>query len=323
MKNDPVQDRAEGVLSLAGMGYAILAVTANAKKPATANGLRDATTDQATIRTWAEHGLNFGLLAPERVLILDIDQPELLPQLEARFTELRRAPLCRTPRGGGHYYLRLPDGVAAPPTAAGVKPGVDLRGLNNAYVLISPSQTSQGAYTWQRGPTPPELLPFATGELLEYLTPDKPTPPPPNRTLPPRIPPRTALRAYGLAALQGEYDRMISAVEGTRNDTLVRCAFSLGTLVPSGALNENDIIETLTHAALLAGLARTETQKTLLSGLEAGMLEPRDVSQVGRDVTAWAAKSGWGKNASWGVDTGWGKTVSWGVDTGWGKKTWE
>ncbi len=95
-------------------------------------------------------------------------------------------------------------------------------------------------------------------------------------------------RKYALTALQGEHDRVASAAEGERNAALNRAAFSLGQLVGSGALDRAEVEDALRAAAQACGLADDEprqTEATLHSGLEAGILEPRAVPSSGDDRT--------------------------------------
>jgi hypothetical protein len=57
---------------------------------------------------------------------------------------------------------------------------------------------------------------------------------------------------------------------GTRNDTLNRAAFALGRLVGAGMLDAWAVRRELEEAARYAGLGRTETRRTIRSGLTAG-----------------------------------------------------
>jgi hypothetical protein len=73
-----------------------------------------------------------------------------------------------------------------------------------------------------------------------------------------------------------EADRVARASVGTRNDTLFRAARSLGQLTAGGAINPDDIRTALTQAAKTAGLDRSETTRTIESGLKSGTRMPRD-----------------------------------------------
>ncbi|PRY27880.1 bifunctional DNA primase/polymerase-like protein [Pseudosporangium ferrugineum] len=79
---------------------------------------------------------------------------------------------------------------------------------------------------------------------------------------------------YAAAALEAETDRVAHAVVGTRNDTLNRAAFALGRLVGAGLLDASAVGRELTAAGAWAGLGRTETIRTIRSGLNAGRRSP-------------------------------------------------
>lgn len=74
---------------------------------------------------------------------------------------------------------------------------------------------------------------------------------------------------------------MATAPEGQRNATLNRAAFSLGTLVGAGALDEHVVVEALAAAAVSASqggaqpMREREVMATIRSGLREGMQRPR------------------------------------------------
>lgn len=82
---------------------------------------------------------------------------------------------------------------------------------------------------------------------------------------------------YATAALQREIARLKNASDGDRNNMLNRVAFSLGTLVGAGELDEHSTATTLHHTAIDLGLTAAESKATIRSGLRAGMQRPRRV----------------------------------------------
>ena len=82
-------------------------------------------------------------------------------------------------------------------------------------------------------------------------------------------------RAYAMAALRAETERVAAARPGTRNDTLNRAAFSLGQLVAAGLLPPIPVITALIDAARYAGLPQDEAVRTVRSGMAAGARKPR------------------------------------------------
>ena len=77
---------------------------------------------------------------------------------------------------------------------------------------------------------------------------------------------------YMGAALVGETRRVAMAIDGTRNDTLNKAAFSLAT-IPD--LHESVIEGALLSAAIAAGLPESEARATIASGVKSGRLHPR------------------------------------------------
>jgi hypothetical protein len=93
---------------------------------------------------------------------------------------------------------------------------------------------------------------------------------------------------YAWAALHEAHDKVATAPEGQRNDTLNRAAFTMGQLVGAGALEQSEVEEELQQAALICGLTEGEARTTITSGLKAGVLEPRELSE---EATAKERKS--------------------------------
>lgn len=90
--------------------------------------------------------------------------------------------------------------------------------------------------------------------------------------------------AWARAALKGETERVRTAPEGTRNDTLNNAALALGQIVAGGLLDEGHVTGELTAAALAAGLGQTETAATIASGMTAGKKTPRNAPERVRDT---------------------------------------
>ena len=76
--------------------------------------------------------------------------------------------------------------------------------------------------------------------------------------------------AYAERALILERREVAEAETGTRNHTLNKAAFSLARFITTGELTEPEIVDTLTFAAIEAGLEPYEISRTIQSGLKAG-----------------------------------------------------
>lgn len=111
-------------------------------------------------------------------------------------------------------------------------------------------------------------------EDMEAISAAQPTPAP-ESAMPPAA--NVPHRSYAQAALDGEIARVRSAREGSRNTSLNVAAYSLGTLIGAGALSQGDAETQLLSAALAAGLTEREAQRTIRSGLTAGIAKPRQI----------------------------------------------
>jgi len=258
------------------MGYRVLPLAPGEKRPHGAlvpNGLKEASLEAATLEAWwrACPRCGVGILAPEPVLVLDVDKPGVWDALRWEFLALEAAPRQRTPKGGVHVFLRLPDGVRLSATTRALE-GVDLRGMGRAYVVAAPTRLADGrTYTWEVPLVPPAKLPqIPEGLLLKLL----PPPPPPREVVevvgssPRRL--RALLEAYAEA--------VASAPEGTRHNTLIRYAVATGGLIPHG-LDPREAEEVLVGAALEAGLPEREAREAARWGLKVGQGAPLNLGE--------------------------------------------
>jgi hypothetical protein len=134
----------EAALAYARRGWPVLPARPGGKDPLTRHGVKDASTDPATIAGWwrrrpdANVAIACGHPGPT---VLDVDD------LEAGSTALARvdgAPQVATPRGR-HAYLA---GQAAGTVALGYG---ELRG-RGSYVVAPPSQVGGREYVWLESP---------------------------------------------------------------------------------------------------------------------------------------------------------------------------
>jgi hypothetical protein len=263
------------------------------------NGLREASLEVATLEAWwkACPRCGVGILAPEEVLVLDFDDPTAWERLKGEYPALEAAPRQRTPKGGYHHFLRLPEGVRLSATTRALE-GVDLRGMGKAYVVATPTRLADGrTYTWEAPLVRPEALPLIPEGLLLKLL---PPPPPPREVVvevgssPRRL--RALLEAYAAA--------VASAPEGTRHNTLIRYAVAAGGLIPHG-LSPEEAEEVLVAAALEAGLPEREARDAVRWGLKVGQGAPLDLGDSDARGTllknpslpSWTAKTFWSGGA--------------------------
>ena len=263
-----------------------------AKHPRTAHGLNDATCDQDVVRSWWDRwrrpAPNIGLLTGVVFDALDIDSPEALDVISSLMPDQASSvdgPTVKTPRGW-HCYV-APTGHGNTVNLGGLR-GVDWRG-KGGYVVAPPSVKWPAMFNLVDG--------WSAGTYWEWLLPDDPDfgpvapvqPPPPWLVAllqpPPPLPlvgnaGPAPLSKYGQRALEGEVARVVMAPEGQRNNQLNNSALALGQLVGGGVLSAGEVGDALLMAATRAGLPEREADRTIRSGLTAGLRSPRQPKEL-------------------------------------------
>jgi putative DNA primase/helicase len=176
------------------------------KTPLTEHGFHDATTDAALISAWWRRfpAALIGVAIPAGHVVVDVDGPQGWAALEAEGLTLPATLTAITGRGEWHRHLwyRLPDGVTVG-CVRGLLAGVDTRALGG-YVIMPPSRSTFGPYTWQGGFDLDRIAP-APDWLLERCAPARPP---------------------GQARPVGEWVTLLRGPvpEGHRHETLLRVA---------------------------------------------------------------------------------------------------
>lgn len=252
------------------------------KTPLVPGGFKAATISEKKITEWwkrwpdASIGMRMGPLS--NLFLLDVDRPkesgetdgeDTLTRLVNRYGPFPETLTARTPSRGTHYYYQWPEGQDVRNSTSQIGEKLDIRG-DGGYSVVPPSPGPNGGpgYEWINtvapAPAPQWLL-----DLIRK--------PPKNKykdSTPPRFRPDVTT-SYGQAALEAELERLASAPEGTRNDTLNKVTFALGQLVAGGELDQDTILDLLLKTAVDIGLPEREARKTIESGLTSGMQEPR------------------------------------------------
>lgn len=297
--------------ALVARGFALFPLRAGSKVPAVARDWEHtATTSLVRLRRLTgDPGANHAIACgPSNLLVIDIDvaKPDaarapgnptngldVLREL-AGDRALPRTFTVGTPSGGRHLYFRPPaEGPELRNTVRRIGPLIDTRGVGG-YV-VAPGSRVDGVVYEILDDAPIAELPAWIASLLRPFE-ARPAVGEPLPLATALGPIRARLgSAYALAALSRETARVESAAVGTRNDTLNRAAYSLGTLVGGGILDQSEVEAELTRAALAAGLDARETASTLRSGITAGLARPR--RPVGFGASAAAAGPGPGPGA--------------------------
>lgn len=134
------------------------------KHPLTPHGVKDATTDEATIRQWwrefpkANIGVATGKVS--YLIVIDVDTRhggiESLQQFENDNGPLPEGPVVRTGGGGLHLYLGYSGGIVG--NKVGLLPGIDVRS-DGGYVVYPGSIHKSGKrYLWLHNKSPQKVL---------------------------------------------------------------------------------------------------------------------------------------------------------------------
>jgi len=125
------------------------------KHPRTMNGLKDATTDEATIRQWFRQwpDANIGIAtgAASGFFVLDVDPrsggSESLKTLLAQHGKFAQSVWAKTGGGGWHLLFKHPGGKIKS-SAHALSSGLDVKG-DGGYIVAAPSLHASGqTYAW-------------------------------------------------------------------------------------------------------------------------------------------------------------------------------
>ena len=199
--------------------------------------------------------------------------------------DLVDVPHVTTPSGGRHFYFRQPTGQLIKNSAGALASDVDVRGDGGFVVAAGAHRLDGRGYT----PAHPASLDdfiqtVARGELpdlpsaLVNRIADSARAKPPalfDAAVTHGVKPRVINDALW-AGIRPQWDigqacaRVITAPEGTRNDTLNREAFTAGLRVAAGDLDAEEALVALADAACVAGLSDDEIAKTITASLQRG-----------------------------------------------------
>jgi hypothetical protein len=271
-------------------GLAVFPLVPGTKRPAVKQDWEhQATTNHSQIsKIWRHTPYNIGIATGRSVLlVVDLDQPksptdvppepwrgrgvttgaDVLAWLAAAAgSDLPATWTVRTTSGGQHLYFRQPSGLELGNSAGRLGWKIDTRG-HGGYVLGAGSIIDHTRYQLTRN-LPAQELPDWIATALTRA---------PETTTPVRRRNLKHTSAYALAALTGELDKLLAASEGHRNQSLNSAAFALGQLIAAGLLDHAVVRDELISAAGRIGLPRREAERTITSGLGAGVRHPRRI----------------------------------------------
>lgn len=258
------QTALSAALRLAQRGSPVVPFDARRKRPVTARGLKDATTDETVIRTWfARPGLVPAIVtgSASGIDVLDLDtskHPEARQWLAENEAGLPPTFACASQSGGRHIWFKHRTGLRS--STARPVIGVDVKADGGTAI----AWFSIGCPIVARAP----LADWPDWLLEAIAPPPRPTYAPP----PPAVWCGNDRRArrYAEAALANAIRRVATAAPGSRNATLNGQAFALSRLASDGSLAPSEIAFALAAAATAAGLDGREVSATIRSALRAG-----------------------------------------------------
>ncbi|MFJ3141536.1 bifunctional DNA primase/polymerase [Streptomyces halstedii] len=170
-----------------------------------------------------------------------------------------------------YYWFRAPVGTKWRPLAGALGWQLDVR-AGASYAVAPGTVTRAGTYTALGDCRTVAELPVWLARDLDRTG---------HRVRPER--PRTALAwrsrrmgiGYAAAAVEAELRTVAEAQPGTRNATLNRASFNLGTLCAASRLDRGQLVDVLLDAARHGGLSDREAAAAIRSGLTAGERNPR------------------------------------------------
>ncbi len=187
------------------------------KHPRVKEWQRAASRDPATIAQWSAHrtDANVGIAtgASAGFFVLDVDPdnggPASLARLVAEHGALPLTAEQRTGSGGTHYLFQIPD-FSVTNSAGKLGKGLDTRG-DNGQIVVAPSISSKGTYSWVHLPWKVGIAP-APAWLLALLR--KPAARAVNTDPDPTFPPASLEELEGARLALAEHGPAVSGAGG-------------------------------------------------------------------------------------------------------------
>lgn len=277
----------DAALEYAQRGWSVFPVVPRAKRPLTANGVKDATRKPSRLRAWWEQWPDAGvaIATGTGLIVVDVDIHgatngfDSLARLRSDHGDLPETITSNTGGGGAHIFLRVPTDAQVPNRKnVGGYAGVDLKGTGG-YVIAPPSIHPSGRrYSWQEGLSPSEMELAGCLEFILELAKTGPSiarqsyePPEWRGQLP-----QTAAEA--IARFPRVWSRFHRDADGLSDTSPSGVDYSLSCQLAAVGLSGAEVESTVRSSRELAGLPqkrpsyyRATIEKALASAQEIGL----------------------------------------------------
>lgn len=239
------------------------------------------------ISMWNYNGFfgNVGIVCGQvsgNLIVIDLDGREAVMKWEIAWPQYFHTFTVATGSGEGkHVYLR-PDVLPATTRACGL-PGIgniELR-ANGCYVVAPPSihPETQRPYVVENDEPVMrvrDLQPVVLW-LIDLMEAKKPAPQPAPTVKCQTAPVALRTMRWAEAALVYECGNLRATPGGNQNNQLNRAAYNMGQIVADGHIDRMTVEQSLLNTALAIGQDEPQSRRTIQSGLEAGLKNPRSL----------------------------------------------
>jgi hypothetical protein len=272
-----MDDLQGSVADFVARGWWIFPCRPGRKEPVGGRGFHDASDDVGVVSQWWDEqpDCNVGLHLGKSGLFavdIEVDEHPWIDKLKTDCTFVQA-----TANGGWHFVFRQPDGWTVPSVPLGQLDGqAEIKG-DGGYILLAPSAlfgsvAKLGMPTGYKCVTdcePNEAPDWLISLIRDHLA----------KSHTERMAQRTAQRMHHRETLHGSAESKVdelvgivrSAAAGTRSNTLISVAASMGRVVGGGYLSHQEAFGILEDATVGAGWEMpNKTKGTIQRGLELG-----------------------------------------------------
>ncbi|GEM_PF-638869 len=274
-RKDALKREIKGYLS---QGFSVLPLKSKDKKPFIKwKSLQQTQPDLDEAIDWVDKfdDMNLGLVTgyANNLIVIDVDGPKGFDVLKGLGIKYEDHPHVITGKGV-HVYFTCDEKLS---NNAKVLTEIDIRS-QGGYITVPPSlHPSGGRYKWGNDLRAIDATPLPI-HIVELLKKGK------GRMKTAEL---KVNHPYIQAAIDENLESLGWALEGSRNDALNKCSYTIGSLVPSLVdADENALKSDIKNIALQIGLGEDEIDQTMNAAFQAGVENPKNLDHVVEKQTA-------------------------------------